>query len=79
MEEIFELGDLVLYTGSPILNPPRWDLIVINNNGIVSQDEMAIIIENNKILMISTLYFQVSQVEIPRISHKFLKHVISPH
>lgn len=75
MKDIFELGDLVLYTGSPILSPQRWDLIVQNNNGIVSEDDMAIIIENNTFLRIATLFFQISQIEVPRISYKFLKHV----
>ena len=75
MEYVFELGDLVLYVGEPILNPQRWDLIVINNNGIVNQDEFAIIIENDRHLEISTLFFQISQVEVPRISYKFLRHV----
>jgi hypothetical protein len=75
VEKLFELGDLVFYVGEPILWPPRWDLIVSNTNGIVSFDEMAIIIENDSKLEISTLFFQINQIEIPRISYKFLKHV----
>lgn len=75
MSNLFNVGDLVFYIGEPILYPPRWDLIVNNTNGIISLNEMAIIIENNIEIKIATLFFQINQIEIPRISHKFLKHV----
>ena len=73
---IFELGSMVLYVGPPIVYPERWELIVKNNNGIVNLDEVAIIIENNQVLCISTLFFQVCQIEIPRIDHKYLRLLV---
>jgi len=50
-------------------------LIVKNDNGVVNLNEMAIIIENNELNHYSTLFFQISLLEIPRIPWKFLKHV----
>ena len=72
----FKTGDLVFYVGEPILNPTIWTLIVVNNNGIVNLDEIALIIKNDKILKVSTLYFTKCALEIPQISHKFLRHVV---
>lgn len=71
--DVFELGDLVLYTGLPLLVPERWELIVKNNNGIVNLDEFAIIIVNDKGLKISTLFFQICQIEVPRYISQIFK------
>lgn len=75
MSNIFNVGDLVLYVGEPLVFPERWDLIVKNNNGIVSLDEFALILLNDEILCVSTLFFYKCQLEIPRIHHKFLRLV----
>lgn len=66
------IGDLVYYTGPPIMFPQNWRKIAVNNNGIINNDEIAIVLENNVFLKIADLYFQVSEIEIPRISYKYL-------
>ncbi len=71
----FPVGSIVYYRGEPILNPQRWDLIIVKTNGIVDLDEIALIIQTNEVLQFSTLFFSLSQIEIPRISHKYLELV----
>lgn len=72
---IFVPGDLVQYFGPPILNPPRWNLIVANNNGIINYNEIGIVIESDKFLRIAKVYFQENEIIIERITFSRLKYV----
>lgn len=74
-EIIFIPGDLVQYFGPPILNPPRWDLIVSNDSGIINSTEIGIIIESDKLLRIADVFFQKNQIIIERITFNRLKYV----
>lgn len=69
---ILSTGDLVYYRGPPIYYPQLWAKIIANNNGVVDSNEIAIILENDNFLRIATVYFQQNEIEIPRLSHKFL-------
>lgn len=69
---IFSIGELVYYKGPPILNPQDWGRIVKYNNGIVNRDDLAIILRNDHFLQIADLYFQDSEIEVPRVSYKYL-------
>lgn len=65
-------GDLVYYCGPPIYYPQDWNRIVANNNGVVNLNEIAVILESDNFLRIARVYFQQNEIEIPRLSHKFL-------
>lgn len=73
-EIIFFPGDLVQYFGPPIVNPQRWDLIISNNNGIISVNEIGVILETDKLLRIANVYFQENQVVVERITFNRLKY-----
>lgn len=70
---IILLGDLVYYIGPPIVNPPIWSSIVENNNGIISTDDIGIVIDTDSFLKIADVFFQRQNITIKRISHKQLK------
>lgn len=67
------LGDLVYYIGPPIVNPLCWDYIVENDNGIVSRNDLAIVVDVDSFLKIANLFFQKQEIEIKRVSFKYLK------
>ena len=69
------LGDLVYYIGPPIVGPLTWESIIDNDNGIVSRNDLAIVIETNDFLSIADLFFQTKHVKVHRISYKYLKVV----
>lgn len=66
------IGDLVYYNGPPILNPQDWIRIVSHNNGLINIDDLAIVLDCDNFLKIANIYFQESEIEIPRISYKYL-------
>lgn len=74
-EHIILLGDLVYYIGPPILNPLIWQNIVENDNGIISRNDLAIVIEIDSFLRIADLFFQKQEIKIERVSFKHLKTV----
>lgn len=69
------LGDLVYYTGPPIVGPLTWESIIDNDNGIVSTDDLAVVIKLNDFLSIADLFFQRKFVKVHRISYKHIKVV----
>ncbi len=73
---IIAVGDLVYYRGPPIYYPQYWTKIVKNTNGIVNFDEIAIVLESDDFLKIARVYFQENEIEIPRLSYKFLVKII---
>lgn len=74
-EVIILLGDLVYYIGPPIVNPPIWSSIIENDNGIISRNDIGIIIDTDGFLRIADVFFQRQKITIKRISHKQLKIV----
>ncbi len=66
------VGELVYYNGPPILNPQDWGRIIRNNNGVVSREDIAIVLYCDNFLMIADCYFQQSEIEIKRLSYKYL-------
>jgi len=74
-EKDFLLGDLVYYIGPPIVNPLSWQNIIENDNGIVSRNDLAIIIDIDCFLKIADLFFQKQERQIDRVSFKHLKLV----
>lgn len=74
-QQDFLLGDLVYYIGPPILNPLAWESIIENDNGIVSRNDLAIVIDIDYFLRIADLFFQRQERQIDRISFKHLKLV----
>jgi hypothetical protein len=74
-EQDFLLGDLVYYIGPPIVGPLTWETIIENDNGIVSRDDLAIVIDIDYFLRIADLFFQRHERQIHRISFKHLKLV----
>lgn len=74
-EHIILLGDLVYYIGPPILNPLIWQNIVENDNGIISRNDLAIVVEIDSFLRIADLFFQKQEIKIERVSFKHLKTV----
>ena len=73
---VFVLGDLVYYTGPPVLFPAKWDLIVSNNNGIINEEDVGIIIKTDDFLRIANVFFQENEVLLERISYSHLIHAI---
>ena len=71
----FDLGDLVYYVGPPIVNPINWHLIVENDNGIISKEDIGLIIKADLFLHIANVFFQQNKITIERIAFKYLKHV----
>ena len=69
------LGDLVYYIGPPIVSPLTWESIIENDNGIISRDDIAIVIDVDCFLNIASLFFQKNKTQIERISFKHLKLV----
>jgi len=69
----FLLGDLVYYVGPPVLHPLKWELIVINNNGIINKEDVGIIVKCDSFLNIADVFFQKSKITINRISYRQLK------
>jgi len=67
------LGDLVYYTGPPIVTPLSWKHIVENDNGIISKNDIAIVIDVDTFLKIADLFFQKQGLEVKRVSFKYLK------
>ena len=72
-EHIILLGDLVYYIGPPIVNPLSWKYIVENDNGIISRNDLAIVTEIDSFLRIADLFFQRQEINIERVSFKYLK------
>lgn len=72
-EHIILLGDLVYYIGPPIVTPLSWKYIVENDNGIVSRNDLAIVTEIDSFLRIADLFFQRQEINIERVSFKYLK------
>lgn len=66
------IGELVYYVGPPILNPQDWQRISTHNNGLVDFNDLGLVLECDNFLKIANLYFQESEIEIPRISYKYL-------
>ena len=71
----FLLGDLVYYIGPPIVSPLAWESIIENDNGIISRNDIAIVIDIDSFLKIADLFFQRQKRQIDRISFKHLKLV----
>jgi hypothetical protein len=67
------LGDLVYYIGPPILSPLKWDYIVENDNGIISKNDLGIIVDLDSFLKIADVFFQKQNLTIERISFRYLK------
>lgn len=74
-EQEILLGDLVYYIGPPILNPLAWESIIENDNGIISRNDIAIVIDVDSFLKIANLFFQRNKRHVERISFKYLKLV----
>lgn len=74
-EQDFLLGDLVYYIGPPIVSPLAWETIIENDNGIVSRNDIAVVIDVDCFLKIADLFFQRQERQISRISFKYLKLV----
>lgn len=72
-KSIILLGDLVYYIGPPITSPLMWNLIVDNDNGIISHDDFGIVIDCDSFLKIADVFFQKNDITIERISFKYLK------
>ena len=70
--ELLIIGDLVYYDGPPILNPQDWGRIIVHNNGVVNRDDIGIVLLCDNFLKIANIYFQESDIEIPRLSYKYL-------
>jgi hypothetical protein len=70
--ELLIIGDLVYYDGPPILNPQDWGRIILHNNGVVNRDDIGIVLLCDNFLKIANIYFQESDIEIPRLSYKYL-------
>jgi hypothetical protein len=66
-------GDLVYYIGPPILNPLEWSYIVQNDNGIISSEDLGVVIQSDSFLRIANVFFQKNEITINRISFKRLK------
>lgn len=66
------IGELVYYVGPPILNPQDWQRISSHNNGLINFNDLAVVLECDDFLKIANLYFQESEIEVPRISYKYL-------
>jgi hypothetical protein len=66
------IGDLIYYDGPPILNPQDWGRIVVHNNGIINCDDIGIVLICDNFLKIADVYFQESEIEIARLSYKYL-------
>lgn len=73
--EFLAIGDLIFYHGPPILNPRDWGQIISHNNGLINQDDMGIVILCDNFLKIADIYFQESEIEVPRLSYKYLIRV----
>ena len=69
------LGDLVYYIGPPIVGPLSWESIIENDNGIISRDDVAVVIDADYFLKIAVLFFQRNKRQIERVSFKYLKLV----
>lgn len=69
------VGDLVYYIGPPITNPLSWKHIVENDNGIISLDDIGIVVTADCFLRIADVFFQKQNVTIKRIS--FIKLIIA--
>ena len=69
------LGDLVYYIGPPIVSPLSWESIIENDNGVVSRDDIAVVIDVDYFLRIADLFFQRNKTQIERVSFKHLKLV----
>ena len=74
---VFVLGDLVHYTGPPVVFPAKWELIVSNNNGIINDDDIGVIVKLDAFLRIADVLFQENEVLLERISFSHLIHAIS--
>lgn len=66
------LGDLVYYIGPPILNPLSWQNIVENDNGIISSNDIGIVIFADSFLRVANVFFQTKELTINRVSFKRL-------
>lgn len=75
-EKTFYVGDLVFYRGPPLVTPLRWDRIVANNNGIVSDTDLGVIVICNNFLRVADVYFQIGELLVKRISFTHLLHAI---
>jgi hypothetical protein len=67
-----KIGELVFYNGPPLLNPNDYYRITKYNNGLINFDDLGIVLFCDDFLRIADLYFQESEIEISRISYKFL-------
>lgn len=70
--EVLLIGDLIYYDGPPILNPKDWGRIIVHNNGVINCDDIGIVLLCDNFLKIADIYFQESDIEIPRLSYKYL-------
>jgi len=66
------IGELVYYHCPPILKPQDWGRIIVHNNGVVNRDDLAVVLHCDNFLRIADVYFQESDIEIKRLSYKFL-------
>lgn len=73
--DILSIGDLIFYHGPPILNPRDWGRIISHNNGLINQDDIGIVILCDNFLKIADIYFQESEIEVSRLSYKYLIRV----
>lgn len=71
-ELIFIVGDLVHYVGPPLISPLNWELIIANNNGIVSDDDLGVVVKSDHFLRIADVFFQENEILVNRISFKNL-------
>lgn len=67
------LGDLVYYIGPPIVSPLKWEYIVQNDNGIISKNDLGIIVDLDSFLKIADVFFQKQNFTIERISFRKLQ------
>ena len=74
-ETIILIGDLVFYTGPPIVNPLLWTNIVESDNGIINKDDLGIVIDTDIFLKIADVFFQRNEITIKRITFRKLELV----
>lgn len=73
--DVLFIGELIFYRGPPILNPRDWGRIITHNNGIIDSNDIGIVILCDNFLKIADIYFQESEIEVPRLSYRYLIRV----
>lgn len=71
----YQIGDLVYYIGPPVVSPTNWELIVVNDNGILNKDDIGVIISLDDFLKIADVFFQENKITLNRVSFSKLKAV----